>query len=224
MAYFENDFINFFKELEKNNDRDWFKANKPRYEKVVKQPFEAFIGDLINTIAKEDKSLIIAPKECIFRIYRDVRFSKNKDPYKLNTSAIICPKGRKGKDYPGIYVDLNHQHFRFYSGCYFPSKEALADIRYEIAAKPKDFRKLISSKKFMDLFGEVLGDKNKILPKDLKEPANTEPLIFNKAFYFFHQDDPKALLQEDLMDKCLSYFKVAKPVNDWLIRAGGYAQ
>ncbi|MDA9819544.1 DUF2461 domain-containing protein [Salibacteraceae bacterium] len=224
MAYFEKDFIKFFKELEKNNDRDWFKANKPRYEEVVKKPFELFVADLIVNFAKQDKKLIVTPKECIFRIYRDVRFSKNKQPYKLNVSAIICPKGRKGKDYPGMYVELNHNHFRFYTGCYFPEKQALTDIRYEIAAKPAEFRKLISGKKFVDLFGEIRGEKNKILPKDLKEPASTEPLIFNKSFYSFHEEDPNVLLEDDLMKKCLDYYKIARPLNDWLIRAGGYSE
>jgi uncharacterized protein (TIGR02453 family) len=224
MVYFEKDFIQFFKNLEKNNDRDWFKANKARYERVVKEPFEVFVNDLISEFSKRDKSLHLTPKECIFRIYRDIRFSKDKRPYKLNTSAIICPKGRKGKDFPGMYVELNHNHFRFYGGCYFPHKQALADIRYEIANDPKSFQKLISNKKFVSTFGEVRGEKNKILPKDLKEPAGQEPLIFNKSFYFFHQDEPTSLLQDDLLERSIEYYQTARPLTDYLIRAGGYAE
>ena len=100
MPYFTKETIKFLNELKKNNNREWFNANKSRYIAQVKDPFEIFIGDLIEAMNPYFESLPIAPKDAIFRIYRDVRFSKNKIPYKTNVSAIISPGARKDKTPP----------------------------------------------------------------------------------------------------------------------------
>ncbi|MCB0818301.1 MAG: DUF2461 family protein, partial [Flavobacteriales bacterium] len=84
MAWFTADYQRFFKDLAAHNDRDWFHANKKRYETSVKKPFEAFVQELIDRMGKLDKQYRITPKEAIFRIHRDVRFSNDKTPYKLN--------------------------------------------------------------------------------------------------------------------------------------------
>ena len=94
--------LDFLKELSKNNNREWFHANKKRYEADLKKPFEAFIGQLIESFNRIDPSIEIQPKEAIFRIYRDTRFSKDKTPYKTHVGAIISKYGRKGKEYPDI--------------------------------------------------------------------------------------------------------------------------
>lgn len=224
MSYFTQEFIDFFINLEKNNNRDWFQTNKKEYEKQVKKPFEIFVADLIKLISKHDKTIQVLPKDCIFRIYRDIRFSKDKSPYKLNTSAIIGRQGRKGGSIPGTYVELSHQHFRIYGGCYMPEKQHLMDIRYEIANNPKEFKKLYTDKEFVKHFGELRGEKNKILPADLKEPASTEAYIFNKQFYYFEQFAPKILLKDDLMKTCEKAYCASKPLLDYLTKAGGYAE
>ena len=82
MPHFSPEFLQFFKDLAANNNRDWFTGNKKHYELVVKKPFEVFITDMINKIKKDDPKLQIEAKDAIFRIYRDVRFSKDKTPYK----------------------------------------------------------------------------------------------------------------------------------------------
>ncbi|HNR54889.1 MAG TPA: DUF2461 family protein, partial [Flavobacteriales bacterium] len=86
MAWFTNDFNDFFKDLAKNNNKEWFDANRKRYEASVKEPFTAFVAEAIKRIGKHDKAVRIEPKEAIFRINRDIRFSKDKTPYKLNAS------------------------------------------------------------------------------------------------------------------------------------------
>ena len=95
MPYFEKDFLEFFKELEKNNNKDWFDANRKRYEKVIKDPFKAFVQKMIDRMHELDSSVIIQPKDCIFRINRDIRFSKDKTPYKSNVSAVVGVGGKK---------------------------------------------------------------------------------------------------------------------------------
>ncbi|MDZ7845517.1 MAG: DUF2461 domain-containing protein [Owenweeksia sp.] len=104
--YFTKDFLDFFKELAANNDKDWFDDNRQRYAISVKEPFKNFIGDLIENIRSEDPRVQISAKDAIFRINRDIRFSPNKAPYKLDRSAIISPAGRKDHSVPGYYISL----------------------------------------------------------------------------------------------------------------------
>jgi len=95
MSYFTKDFIKFLKGLNKNNEREWFHANKKDYVTHVKDPFKAFVQLIIDKMQKVDPTVVITPKDAIFRINRDIRFSKDKTPYKTNVSAAISAGGRK---------------------------------------------------------------------------------------------------------------------------------
>ena len=186
-AYFTKNFLKFLKDLEKNNNRDWFKANKKRFDEDVKVPFENFIGVMIDKMQEKDPGIIITPKDAIFRIYRDVRFSKDKSPYKTQMSAILSKGGRKDMSTPGVYLEMSPGKFSIYSGAYMPDKNQLQGIREAIASDLKGFKKLINGASFKKKFGEIKGDKNKRLPKEFMEVAEQQPLIFNKQFYY-HAD------------------------------------
>ena len=97
MAYFTKDFIDFFKELAANNKKEWFDFNRKRYEKSVKQPFAEFVQEMIDRIRADDPKVDISTKDAIFRINRDVRFSKDKTPYKTHMAAIVSARGKKDK-------------------------------------------------------------------------------------------------------------------------------
>ena len=219
MSHFTKDFLKFFKELRKNNNRDWFNKNKPRFIEHVKEPFESFIQDLIDEYRKIDPSISISPKESIFRIYRDTRFSKDKTPYKEHVSGIISPGGRKDMTTPGIYIQLNDVDARIYSGVYQPDKNQLQSIRTAIAGDLKGFKKLISKKAFVDAYGEVRGEKNKRLPKEFVEAAEEQPLIFNKGFYYFTSLKPNTILEKNFAKTVMKYYKIAKPLSDFLASA-----
>jgi len=215
MAFFEKDFLQFFKELRKNNDREWFLANKPRYISSVKEPFEKFVEATIETMKPVMPHLLITPKESIFRIYRDTRFSKDKTPFKEHVSAAIVPGGRKNMSQPGIYIQMNDVDVRIYSGTYGPEKDKLAAIRNKIASDPKAFQKLYKKKNFVESYGEIRGEKNKRLPKDLREAAEIEPLIFNKGFYYFVSLPADTVLNPNFPKLVLKYYKLAQPLNDF---------
>ncbi|MCB9185506.1 MAG: DUF2461 domain-containing protein [Flavobacteriales bacterium] len=222
MSYFTPDFLEFFKELAANNNRDWFTENKKRYEKSVKEPFSAFIQDVIDRATEEDESFAGQAKDAVFRIYKDVRFSKDKTPYKLQASALIAPGGRKlGMGTPGMYLELGPEHFRFYSGLYMPEKEALQRVREYILKHSDQFDKLLNEKQFVDNFGEIRGEKNKILPKEFKAAAEKQPLLFNKQFYFFAELPPETVLKEELVDVVMGYFDASKPMRQFLAKAKG---
>ena len=152
------DTIDFLKKLDKNNDRDWFNANKASYVRANDNVI-ALTGDLIGRIAKFDPAVAgLDPKSCVFRIYRDTRFSKDKSPYKTNMGAFIAPGGRKGMA-PGYYFHVQPGMFFAAAGKHMPDAGELLKMRNYIAANPKGFRKIVEGKKFRERFGELHGDR-----------------------------------------------------------------
>ena len=217
MAWFTDDFNRFFKDLAKNNNKEWFDANRERYEASVKAPFEAFVAELIDRVGKVDKTVRITPKEAIFRINRDVRFGKDKSPYKLQMAAIVSPAGRKDHGIPGLYVQLGPDCVGIYGGRYMPEKDDLQRIREHIAANLKKFKALRSDKQFVKHFGTVQGEKNKVLPAEFKALLEKEPLIANKQFYCMAELPAKTVTDPKLVDILMAHYKAMKPMNDFLL-------
>ena len=171
MIFFEVDFLNFLADLEVNNNREWFNANKNRFKTKVETPFQTFIERMIVLLQKEDPRIKMTAKESIFRIYKDVRFSKDKSPYKTHMSALITAFGKKEISAPGFYLEFRADRFHIYSGIYEPGPEILHKIRTYIATHLNEFKKLYLSKSFIERFGEIRGEKNKVISKEFKEVA-----------------------------------------------------
>lgn len=222
MAYFTEDYLDFFKELAANNHKDWFHENKKRYEVSVKEPFKSFVQDIIDRTTAVDNRFAGEAKDAIFRINRDIRFSKDKTPYKLNRSALIAPGGRKlGMGTPGMYLELGPEHFRFYSGLYMLEKDTLYKVREYIIKNSIKLDKLVSDKEFVAKFGELRGEKNKVLPKEFKAAAEKQPFIFNKQFYFFAEFSPETIIRDDLAELIMEHFEASQPMRQFLTKAKG---
>jgi uncharacterized protein (TIGR02453 family) len=213
MAWFEKDLIAFLMELKANNTKEWFTENKKRYEKSVKEPFNDFVAEMISRIQKDDPAYALPPKDAIFRIYRDVRFSKDKTPYKTHIAAIISPKGRKDFSSPGIYLEINSEAVNVYGGVHFVEKNVLHKIRTKLLNDPDSFNRVMDGSDFKQYFGEVLGEKNKRLPKEFAEAAQNQPLLFNKSFYFKSSMDIGVVLKDNLADEVFARYLAGKPFN-----------
>lgn len=221
MSYFSNDYNKFFKELAANNHKEWFDQNRNRYEKQVKAPFARFVEDLINSIAKDDKTVKIGPKEAIFRVNRDIRFSKDKTPYKTRMSAIVSRGGRKDMVSPGIYFELGPEHVVIYGGVYMPDKTKLQQIREHIAAHPQAFDKAINHKDFKKFFGKLHGEQSKVIPKELKAAAQKQPFIYNKQFYHYAKLPAKTVTDKNLLKIFMDHYYAAKPLKQFFEKALG---
>lgn len=219
MSFFNKDFLDFFTDLRENNNRKWFAENKNRYEKSIKIPFENFAQDMIYRIREDDETLMVTPKECIFRIYRDIRFSKDKTPYKTFASAVIGNGGRKNLADPAIYLELSPDYIRFYSGIYQPQKEQLEQIRYRISSNLSEFNELLLEKSFKRYFGTIRGEQNKRVPKEFNEVFKKQPLIANKQFYYFTEMDSEKIMSKNLGDTLMKFYFAAKPMNNFLRKA-----
>lgn len=215
MAYFTPDFINFFKELAQNNHKSWFDENRARYEQNVKKPFKDFVTDLILEVQKFDPEIMIEAKHAIFRINRDVRFSKNKNPYKNNVGAYISKISKKD-EFAGYYVQLDANELWIGGGLYDLNTENLYKVRQEILYNEKELKAIIEDRGFKSSYKEVLGEKNKILKPPFKEHAEEIPLLLNKQFYFMQKYEAKTMLREDLPQFVASEMSKAYKLNKFL--------
>ena len=218
--YLSKEFFDFFKKLAANNHKDWFDANRKAYEQDVKAPFEKLVDALIFELAKiDDRFSQIKNKDCIFRINRDIRFAKDKTPYKLNRSAAIAPGGKKDFNPIGFYFEVGPGGCTFYSGVYMADKDQLALARNYIAKHNSELNKIIENKDFKKYFGEVLGEKQKRLGPDLQAAGAIQPLIYNAQFYLKHEFSQKLALDENFVPELIAIWKKSLPFGKYFSEA-----
>jgi uncharacterized protein (TIGR02453 family) len=216
MAWFTKDAIDFFTELEQNNEKEWFEKNKKRYEAFVKKPTEAFAAEMIGRMQEIDPQIDMLPKNAVFRIYRDTRFSKDKAPYKTNAGMAISRGGKTNPGSPGLYFHFDARCMAVASGCYFLEPPQLLAVRNHIAANLGEFQRLLDDPEFKARFGTIVGEKNKILPQELRESAVKQPLIFNKQFYYWAEHPADQVEREDLPEFIMEHIRAAQPMNRFL--------
>jgi uncharacterized protein (TIGR02453 family) len=211
---FTEAFYEFFIGLSANNQKSWFDENRARYERDVKSLFLEFVTSVLAKMsAIEPRFEGLEAKHCIFRINKDVRFSKDKSPYKLHCAAAIQIGGRKEMGAGGLYIQLGPEECGIYSGVYMPEKEELQRIRALIAADLEGFSRVITEKPFVQYFGEVRGEKNKRIDKMLGMAAAKQPLIFNKQFYIQHSVEAEDTLRSDFDDYVVEVWKASRGFN-----------
>ena len=218
MAYFDEDFLGFFRELAENNHKGWFDANRKRYEKSVKEPFRQFIRDLIEHLRIYDRELLVAPKDVVFRINRDIRFAKDKSPYKTHAAANIARGGRKDEK-PGFYIHFGADTAIIGGGVYAPDSKQIQSIRELITEQLDEFQTIIQGDEFKSHWGAVQGEQNKRIPKDFKPVYEKEPVIANKQFYVYREFDPEIVLRDDLPKTVLAYYTAIREFNSFMEQA-----
>ncbi len=213
--------IDFLKKLKKNNNRDWFNANKKLYEDA-RYDFEVFVFELIQKIAEFDETVSgLEPKDCMFRIYKDVRFSKDKTPYKTNFGAAINKGGRK-LSIAGYYIHISPDEYFLGSGLYMPAPDKLLAVRNSIAAKSAKFKSIVEGKEFKKNFGKLWnGDTLKTVPKGFDKEHPMAEYLKLKSFICDHTVKEEKALAKNYGDYIAKIFKTAKPFNDFLNDAIG---
>jgi uncharacterized protein (TIGR02453 family) len=212
------EFSNVFKfltELAENNNRDWFNQQKNRYL-GIKNEFDIYVGNLIRVLSEIDPSIgHVDAKDCVFRIYRDVRFSLNKEPYKTHLGAYISKDGRKSQ-IAGYYVHIQPSQSFFAAGAYQPSSDVLKEIRYEILENTEEFKKIIGGKEFVKYFSKINGEKSKLVPKGFPKDFSDVDLLKFKSYEVIHRMDNDILLSKNFDDHLIKAVKVALPYNQFL--------
>ena len=209
----------FLKELKANNNREWFNEHKGEYE-AAKKNFEEFIDKLIDGISTFDTGVRgLQAKKCVFRIYRDVRFSHDKSPYKINFGASINPGGKKLIK-AGYYFHIEPGASFIGGGVYMPASPQLHAVRLAIYNNTKEFKKIITKKSFANSFGGLWGEKLKTSPKDFpKDFADIDLLRFKS--YVVGQDNKKdkEILTPDLLKNSIKLCKEMYPFLSFINKA-----
>jgi len=203
--------VDFLNKLAKNNNRDWFNANKDAFVKANDNVI-AMTGELMSRISKFDPDIAgLDPKSCVFRIYRDIRFSKDKSPYKTNLGAFIAPGGKKTMS-PGYYFHIQPKMFFAAAGKHMPDAGELLKIRNAIAANTKDFLKIVEEKKFKDRFGGLDGERLSKPPKGLAPDAPAIEYLKLKSFTVSEEFSEKLARGKDYPKLLTESFKAAYPL------------
>ncbi len=218
MKNIQKDTLSFIRDLQLNNDREWFAENKKRYE-AARADFISFLDDfLLGAAAFEPLAQRQTGKDLVFRIYRDVRFSKNKNPYKDHFGAYLAEGGRKSI-YPGYYLHLcpNNQSF-LACGLWMPPADFLKAVRQEIDYNLKEFQQLITEPEFNKYFADVTGEKLKTNPKGYDKENPALPYLRHKSFMVSYPLPDAVLISEKAQTEILRAMELAKPFKEFLMR------
>ncbi|MBC7922800.1 MAG: DUF2461 domain-containing protein [Ferruginibacter sp.] len=205
--------LDFLRQLRDNNRRDWFTANRVHYE-TARAEWEEFVGGLITQIGQFDDITGLTAKDCLFRIHRDVRFSKDKSPYKVNFAAAVGPGGRQSKhlDY---YLHLEPGASFLGGGVYEPTGEQRAKIRQEIDYNAAEIKAIVHAPAFARFFGEVQGTKLKTTPKGYDRQHPDIELLRLQQFFFTHPYSDTAVQSPDFLAKVVEGCRILKPLLDF---------
>jgi uncharacterized protein (TIGR02453 family) len=213
--------LQFLEDLIANNNTEWMHANKKRYENY-KKDYHQYIAEILAEIKPLDKSLEpLEVKNCTFRINRDIRFSKDKSPYKTNM-GVWFTQNKNRKNSPGYYIHFEKGNSFIAGGVWCPEPDELKKIRREIEFFHDDLEKIVNDKTFKKEFEALSREENNVLKNAPKGFEPTHPAIEFlklKSFTASQQIDDKLFTQPDFSKKIIQKLIVLKPMNDFLKRA-----
>ena len=208
--------FDFLTQVEQNNNREWFTQNKAMYESAFENVAD-FVKELIERMAIFDVSVRgQEPKDCFFRIYRDIRFSPDKRPYKTHFGVYIAQGGRKSK-YAGYYLHIQNNMSVLAGGLWSPEYNVLKNIREEIYYAPEELVQIIENKEFKSTFGGFIDENSR------KRPPTNYPADFQYAYLLKYRhycvEKPfsnSEILAPDFLTQCVKTFKLLLPLNIYM--------
>ena len=222
---FPKDFFAFFRELKTHNERVWFEANKQRFRDSVQAPMAQFIAAMASPLRKISKNFVADPKPnggSMFRIYRDVRFAKDKRPYKEHAACHFRHVGGKDVHAPGFYMHFADSEVHFGGGMYMPEPASLGHIRDAIVQKSAAWKAVKADRDFVKTFGDLGGDD--MLTRAPRGYDPTHPLIEGikrKSFFALREADRALAASPKLVDVVAMTFKAASPLMKFLCKSQG---
>lgn len=211
--------LKFLRDLAKNNNREWFEKNKDRYLEA-KEMFGDFLEALHREMTAFDESIAgLDPRKQAFRIYRDVRFSKDKRPYKINMGAGFSPGGKMMQE-PGYYIHIEPGNSFIAAGLYQPDAANLAKVRQEIDYNADSLLRILKDRNFRKYFNGLDDfDRVKTAPKGYPKDHPHIELLKNKSFIVSAAFSDQQVKQKDFSRQVAKACKAARPFNDFLKEA-----
>ena len=208
--------VTFFRQLERNNNREWFQAHKHVFEQNVRAPMFELLTILNAQLARFAPEYVTEPKNGLYRIYRDTRFSADKTPYKTHLAASFWRQGLGKNVSAGFYFSVSHKEVEVGGGAYLIDRDNLLLIRRYIADHSAEFRKLIGGSKIRQLLGEVQGEKLTRVPKGFPSGHPEADLIRGKQWYFYTLLNPALVTSDRLAPELVKRFKAMKAFIEFL--------
>lgn len=202
--------LSFFKRLEKNNNRDWFNEHKKEFKEIEKE-VKQFYNQLFQKLNEHDSIDNLK----LFRIYRDVRFSKNKDPYKTHFGGAYHRQKPALRGGYYLHIAPNNESF-IATGFWEPNKEDLFRIRKEFEQDDTEIRKILSQTTFKKTWGDFVGDEVKTAPKGFNKEHKAIDLIRKKQFIFTKKYNDEEVLNANFMKEVNTAFKNVRPYFDYM--------
>jgi uncharacterized protein (TIGR02453 family) len=213
--------LQFLDDLKKNNNREWFQDNKKRYE-VFKKDYHQLVSDFLDVMKPLDPSLeLLEVKNCTFRINRDIRFSKDKSPYKAHL-GVWMSTGAKGANRSGYYVHIEKGASFIAGGFYSPESEDLKKVRKEIAFFHDDLEAILADKNFKKEFGSLDINENnslKSMPRGYEKDHPAIEFLKLKSFTATQKYDISEVTKKDFVAKMSQKLIALKPLNEFINRA-----
>jgi len=209
-AKFSSDILEFFKKLEKNNNRDWFNDHKKEFKKIESDVKKAY-SELFNLLKGHDD----VDQFKMFRIYRDVRFSKNKQPYKTHFGGTFHRKKPELRGGYYLHIAPNNESF-IATGFWEPNANDLQRMRKEFEMDDNQMRSIIDDKSFKSVWGDLAGDELKTAPRDFDKDHPAIDLIRKKQYIFVKKFTDKEVLSDDFLDQANKSFKAIRPYFDYM--------
>jgi uncharacterized protein (TIGR02453 family) len=215
------DSLQFLDDLKANNNREWFLENKKRYE-IFKKDYHQLVADFLNIMKPLDPTLeMLEVKNCTFRINRDIRFSKDKSPYKDHIGVWLS-SGSKGMNRSGYYVHIARTGSFIAGGLYCPEANDLKKVRKEIAYFHEDLEAILKEKSFQKEFGDFDRNEGNMLknpPRGYEKEHPAIELLKLKSFETSQKFDIEEVTKEDFVSKMTQKLIMLKPLNDFINRA-----
>lgn len=213
--------LSFLDDLKNNNNRDWFQSQKKRYE-IMKKDYHQLVADFLEEMKILDPSLeMLEVKNCTFRINRDIRFSKDKSPYKSHLGIWMAPISKNG-EMAGYYLHIEDGNCFFGGGSYNPMPEQLQKIRKEINFFHDDLKGILNNKSFKTIYSDLNRDESKMLknpPRGYNKENPAIDFLKLKSFTATQKYDLNEIFQEDFVPKMTQKLIALKPFNDFINRA-----
>lgn len=209
--------FDYLKQLKSNNNREWFNDNKSLYNEA-RASFEASIEQFIQIVSEVDPDIgSLTAKECIFRIYRDTRFAKDKTPYKINMGGFVVKGGRKSP-LAGYYLHVEPGASMIAGGIYCPPSDILKAVRREIYNFTDEYKAIINDPNFKTVFSERFEDKLKMAPKGFPKDFEDIELLKYKSFAPLHSASDEELMSDDALQNIRHIIATLEPHNRFINR------
>lgn len=221
---FKPQVVEFFSQLKKNNSKEWFDANRTRYENEVKFPTQSFVMEMASAFAQAGLPYLADTKRSLFRINRDIRFSKNKDPYKTNLGVYFPYKadmsGKKPVESCGIYFHIEPGEFFIAGGIHMPEPQVLKNIRAKIYGDWDEFEEIVTDKKYLKEFpAKFVGEILKKVPAGYPAEHPSADWLKQKEFTAYCELKEKDIQTRKIIEMMVHKAETLMPYNEFLHQA-----